>query len=126
MYTISKTFHFEAAHQLQDWPTDHQCSRLHGHSYTMEVVLSRNFLSPPPKEGVVYDYGDISKICKEKIINIFDHQNLNEILNIRNVTAEFLAHLCFNTLKPYIEVLDSITIRETPNSSATYSPMVAS
>ena len=31
--TLSKIFHFEAAHTLPNVPPDHQCARMHGHSY---------------------------------------------------------------------------------------------
>ncbi|WP_454232009.1 6-pyruvoyl trahydropterin synthase family protein [Mycolicibacterium fortuitum] len=30
-------FKFEAAHRLPNVPSDHKCSRLHGHSYQLQV-----------------------------------------------------------------------------------------
>ena len=34
---LFKKFRFEAAHRLPQVPPDHQCARLHGHSFTVEV-----------------------------------------------------------------------------------------
>ncbi|HUM68046.1 MAG TPA: 6-carboxytetrahydropterin synthase, partial [Chloroflexota bacterium] len=39
MYTISKQFHFSASHQLNGLPLEHQCARLHGHNYEVELIL---------------------------------------------------------------------------------------
>ena len=36
---ISQAFKFEAAHFLPGVPATHRCSRLHGHSYRVEVQL---------------------------------------------------------------------------------------
>ena len=43
MYTIAKQFTFSASHQLDHLPEDHQCARLHGHNYVVEIVLSAPF-----------------------------------------------------------------------------------
>ena len=34
-------FKFEAAHRLPHVPTDHKCSRLHGHSYLVQVHVEQ-------------------------------------------------------------------------------------
>ena len=34
---IYKTFTIEAAHRLPNLPQNHKCSRLHGHSFVVEV-----------------------------------------------------------------------------------------
>src|SRR5688572_27695931 len=36
---LSKTFHFEAAHDLPTFPDGHKCRRLHGHSFRVKVVV---------------------------------------------------------------------------------------
>lgn len=38
-HRIAKSWRFEASHQLGHLPQSHQCSRLHGHGYRVEVVL---------------------------------------------------------------------------------------
>ena len=37
---IYKSFRIEAAHRLPNLPSHHKCSRLHGHSFVIEVHLS--------------------------------------------------------------------------------------
>lgn len=37
--TIAKRFTFDAAHFLPNVPPDHKCSRMHGHTYEVEIVL---------------------------------------------------------------------------------------
>jgi 6-pyruvoyltetrahydropterin/6-carboxytetrahydropterin synthase len=39
-FRITKEFHFSASHQLVSLPPDHQCARLHGHNYVVEVELT--------------------------------------------------------------------------------------
>ncbi len=120
MYSITKTFKFEAAHQLQDWPELHQCSRLHGHSYELTVEMVGASLETSNKPSVIEDYGDISACVKKYIVSKWDHQNLNEVLNIRNTTAEILAMLAFNILIKHLPQLNKVTVCETSSSSASY------
>lgn len=120
MYSITKTFKFEAAHQLLDWPEGHQCSRLHGHSYELTVELIGSSLSITDKPGVIEDYGDISAYVKKHIISKWDHRNLNEVLGMRNTTAENLAMIAFNILAKHLVQLNRVTINETSSSSASY------
>ena len=82
--SITKTLEFEAAHFLPDYPGD--CKRLHGHSYKLEVeygidASSNNISSPNEtyEDGMVIDFSIIKKIIKRMIIEILDHQNLNEV-----------------------------------------------
>ena len=55
-YRIAKRFRFEAAHQLGGLPPNHPCSRLHGHSYAVELVLAGGL----DARGFVVDYGDLA------------------------------------------------------------------
>lgn len=54
---ITKEFGFSASHQLGGLAENHQCARLHGHNYVVELELSaaREALTPP---GFVRDYGE--------------------------------------------------------------------
>lgn len=122
MYLITKTFKFEAAHRLEDWPIGHQCNRLHGHSYQFTITLIGDILSGPPKPGVILDYGDLSTIVIEEIVFKWDHEYLNEVLNERNVTAEFLAKKIHDILRPYLPIIHSVEVKETATSSAVYIP----
>lgn len=67
---IGKTFTFEAAHRLPDH--DGHCRRLHGHSYRVEVTLD----GPVHDDGMVLDFGKLSKIWKEDLDPLLDHRTL--------------------------------------------------
>lgn len=73
MIRITKTFTFETAHVLYNY--DGKCKNMHGHSYKLFVSVKGNPIDniENPKNGMVIDFGDIKKIVKEEIVNIWDH-----------------------------------------------------
>ena len=94
--SITKQFRFEAAHSLPNH--DGKCKNLHGHSYLLEVTISGEILKEGPKEGMIMDFADLSKIVENEIINPWDHQFLNNIVPFMT-TAENLAQECFHRLQ---------------------------
>ena len=70
---ITKQFSFEAGHALYGY--DGKCKNLHGHSYKLYVTVIGEPISEVNhvKLGMVIDFGDLKKIVKEKIVDIFDH-----------------------------------------------------
>ena len=58
-HTIGKRFSFEAGHRLGGLPEGHKCGRLHGHSYTVEVMLTATALSGP---GFVADFAALDPL----------------------------------------------------------------
>lgn len=85
---IMKEFQFEAAHQL---PAEKECtygicSRLHGHSYQIRVCIQGVINS----DGWIMDFKELSQIVKQHVIDVCDHQFLNEIYPGEITTAENL------------------------------------
>lgn len=80
-FVIEKRVTFEAAHSLPSMPEGHQCRRLHGHSYKVDVVLASAALD---EDGMVVDFGKISDAIK----STFDHQNLNDVLKAAAAIGE--------------------------------------
>ncbi len=70
---VTKEFSFEMAHVL--WNYDGPCRNVHGHSYRLFVTLSGRPLNDEdsPKNGMVIDFGDLKKIVRREIIDVFDH-----------------------------------------------------
>ncbi|MCK8523588.1 6-carboxytetrahydropterin synthase [Aquimarina sp. D1M17] len=70
---ITKQFSFETAHALYGY--DGKCRNIHGHSYKLSVTVIGNPItdSSNVKWGMVIDFGDLKKIVKEDIEDIFDH-----------------------------------------------------
>src|SRR5436305_11165919 len=81
---LSKTFHFEAAHDLPTFPDGHKCRRLHGHSFRFDVVVEGEV---PEASGYLIDYGEIKRVT-EPIVRRLDHYYLNEIEGLGNPTSE--------------------------------------
>ena len=70
---VTKIFGFEMAHAL--WGYDGLCKNIHGHSYILKVTVSGKPIDDPDdiKEGMVIDFGDLKRIAKKHIVDIFDH-----------------------------------------------------
>ena len=113
---LSKTFHFEAAHDLPTFPPDHKCRRLHGHSFRFDVIVEGEV---DPAKGYLIDYGDI-KAAAAPLVKELDHYYLNDIEGLENPTSEVLARWIFDRLKPALPQLSSIIIHETCTSSCEY------
>lgn len=87
MFKIAKSFEFAASHVLSGLPIDHQCGRLHGHNYVVDVELSAEFLD---STGFVLDYGELKPV-KAWIDSTLDHRHLNEVMGELQPSAEILA-----------------------------------
>src|SRR5258708_40187253 len=85
---LTKTFHFEAAHQLPGHRG--KCARLHGHSYRLEVTLRGPIKDAPghSDHGMVMDFSDLSQIVRASIIERLDHYDLNEVTGIHTRSEE--------------------------------------
>ncbi|MBE7651823.1 6-pyruvoyl trahydropterin synthase family protein [Tenacibaculum finnmarkense] len=70
---ITKQFTFETGHALYGY--DGKCKNVHGHSYKLYVTVTGQPISDSTnvKFGMVIDFGDLKKIVKEEIVDIFDH-----------------------------------------------------
>ena len=79
---LRKTFQFEAAHLLPLLPKHHKCRRLHGHSFSVEIVVTGEC---DPKLGWLMDYADISAAFKP-VWEKLDHYYLNEAHTVSSTT----------------------------------------
>jgi 6-pyruvoyltetrahydropterin/6-carboxytetrahydropterin synthase len=70
---ITKIFHFEMAHALENY--DGACRHIHGHSYRLEVTVSGIPIKDPDaiKLGMVMDFGELKRMVNEHIVDVFDH-----------------------------------------------------
>lgn len=118
MYTISKQFTFSASHQLLNLPETHQCHRLHGHNYVVEVELQTDKLD---HHGFVVDYGDLDPL-KQFIDEKLDHRHLNDVMGHDDTTAENLAKFIFDWSIDQWPEVSAVRISETPKTWAEYRP----
>jgi 6-pyruvoyltetrahydropterin/6-carboxytetrahydropterin synthase len=114
---IFKTFGFEAAHYLPNLPASHKCSRMHGHSFRVEVHAEGDM---DENAGWVMDFAAI-KACFEPLEEQLDHRLLNDIVGLENPTSENLARWIWRRLKPRLPGLSRLVVRETCSTGCVYS-----
>lgn len=124
--------HFNAAHRLYNpgW-TDEQneavfgkCNNpsFHGHNYELIVKVTG---VPHPDTGYVIDLKVLSDLIQREVLDRFDHKNLNldteEFRNL-NPTAEHIAMVIYDLLRPHIHAENELQIRlyETPRNFVEY------
>jgi 6-pyruvoyltetrahydropterin/6-carboxytetrahydropterin synthase len=122
VYRIGKRFRFDAAHHLAGLPPGHKCSRIHGHTYTVEIELASAALTGP---GFVADFADLEPLGQH-IAGHLDHRDLNEVLDAEP-TSENLARYfftwCSSGLDPAVSSLvTAVRVSETPATWAEYRP----
>jgi len=112
---IFREFTFEAAHRLPHVPGDHKCSRLHGHSYRVEVHVHGEV---DPATGWVMDFADV-KAAFQPIHDQLDHYYLNEVPGLDNPTSENVARWIWDRLTGALP-LSAVVVRETCTSGCVY------
>ena len=113
MFVLKTKHRIYGSHKLKDHKGE--CRKLHGHQY--EVVLE---VRTPCLDDInmVYDTSYVKKVFNEFVGS--DHLDLNEFMCEDNPTMEFMAEYFFDNLKLRLPELFSVTVFETPESSATY------
>ncbi|HRO45605.1 6-carboxytetrahydropterin synthase QueD [Agriterribacter sp.] len=113
---IFKDFTFDAAHFLPGLPAAHKCATLHGHTYHLRIYAEG---IPGAQSGWVIDFGEIKKSV-HLILEQLDHTCLNNIPGLENPTCELIAIWIWQRLKPLLQPLARIELRETPTSGVVY------
>ncbi|MDP9441216.1 MAG: 6-carboxytetrahydropterin synthase QueD [Actinomycetota bacterium] len=106
--SVTRTFSFEAAHQLP-WH-EGKCRRLHGHTYRLEVTVE----GPVGDHGIVVDFADLKEVVEREVVHRYDHQFLNDFLD--NPTAELLAVEIWKAVEAAELGVSRIRLWETPDS----------
>lgn len=113
---IFKVFHIEAAHRLPSLPATHKCSRLHGHSFKIEVHVCGEVRADT---GWVQDFAEL-KQAFAPTFEALDHRYLNDIPGLENPTSENLARWLWRELKPRLPLLAKIVVHETCTAGCIY------
>jgi 6-pyruvoyltetrahydropterin/6-carboxytetrahydropterin synthase len=111
---IRKQFAFESAHVLPHHTG--KCSRLHGHSYRLDVTIEGPLQDDGPATGMVVDFDELSRVVRAGIIEALDHRFLNDM--IENPTSENIAGWIWRRLDPLVTGLAELTLWETANACA--------
>lgn len=97
-------------------PAEHKCHRVHGHNYTIEVVVRAPI---DPALGMAFDYATMDAIVDELITNVCDHRLLNDVSGLENPTGENIALWAMQRLKVTVLPVAEVSVWETPHYRAT-------
>jgi 6-pyruvoyltetrahydropterin/6-carboxytetrahydropterin synthase len=111
---VRKCFRFEAAHVLPHHPG--KCSRLHGHSYRLEVAVDGPVQDDGPASGMVVDFDEIDKVVARAVIQRLDHSSLNDLME--NPTSENILLWIWAELAPAFDGLSELVLWETATACA--------
>ena len=121
MYELTVRSAFEAAHFIKGY--NGKCSRLHGHNWSVEVVIRGEKLD---NLGMLIDF-KILKAELNKVLDELDHRFLNEleIFAEENPTAENIARKIYKKLAASeifsgATKLYAVKVFESPNSCVIY------
>ena len=120
VYEIYVKDHFAAAHALRGY--DGNCSKMHGHNWTVEAYIQCSKLN---QLGIGVDFRDVKDIVKD-VLSRLDHTNLNEVMEFGSInpTSENLAKFIYTELSrrlnnDHIKV-NKIMVFESPGCGASY------
>ncbi|HWE84482.1 MAG TPA: 6-carboxytetrahydropterin synthase [Terracidiphilus sp.] len=120
-YTLSAShrLHTDALTPEQNRAAYGKCNNPHGHghNYVVEVLVGG---PADPQTGMVINLVDLDAVVRTKILDRFDHTNLNlDLLFTAQVpTTENLCREVFHLLKDGLPVgnLESVRVEETENN----------
>ena len=76
--TVTKRFEFCYGHHLPEYSG--KCCVQHGHNAILDIEVSgAPFNLVEPYAGMTCDFGTLKKIVTERVLDILDHQNLNDL-----------------------------------------------
>lgn len=106
---MAKEFRFEAAHYLPNVHENHQCHKIHGHSYLVTLRVEGNI---DERLGWIMDLNELSEHFSP-LLKILDHSLLNEVEGLENPTGENVAVWILTRLQASLPQLSSVTVKAT-------------
>jgi 6-pyruvoyltetrahydropterin/6-carboxytetrahydropterin synthase len=113
---VFEQFVLHAAHRLPNVAPGHKCSRLHGHSFRIEVHVTG---AVDDSSGWVVDFADI-RSAFQPLHDALDYRFLNEVDGLSNPTSENLARWIWRGLRPGLPGLTKVIVRETCTAGCAY------
>jgi len=127
---LTKVFYFNAAHQYghehwsdeKNWEVFGPDSKIHGHNYTLEVMVSGSINE---ETGFIIDIGHLKNIVKTHVIDILDHSQFDvevDWFKNRQPSSENLVKFIWDQIEPSLKgaSLHRIRLRETPTIFTDY------
>lgn len=109
-------FSINAARRLPKLPPEHICSRLHGHTFDIEIHIDGEV---DPTTGWVIDFAELDEPVA-RIKQDLEHRYLNDVPGLDNPTSETLALWMWQRIDPMISGLARIVVMEGHDRGCTY------
>jgi 6-pyruvoyltetrahydropterin/6-carboxytetrahydropterin synthase len=123
-FSASHRLHTDALSAADNRATYGKCNNPygHGHNYRIEVTVGGPV---DPETGMVLNMATLDAVVQDKVVNRFDHINLNldPLFGNRVPTTENLTIAVFDLLAEALEpaILEKVRIEETENNFFEYS-----
>lgn len=116
MHELRVEAYFSAAHHLLNY--NGKCENQHGHNWKVLVYVKGETLDD---SNILIDFKVLKKELNE-ILNRFDHQDLNELEEFKNISpsSEIISKYIYQQLKLKIPIISKVSVYETSTSCASY------
>ena len=120
LYELKIISDFAAAHNLRNFRG--KCENLHGHNWTVEVVLRGHRLD---ENGILIDFAEVKQYTRELLAQL-DHNYLNDLpfFKDQNPSSENIARFLFDQLSAKLNAegrwLYSVSAWESSDACATF------
>jgi len=101
-------FSINAARRLPKLPQDHICSRLHGHTFDVELHVDGPV---DPVTGWVIDFADLDPAVN-RVKEALDHRYLNDVTGLDNPTSENIAIWIWRCVETEVDGLSKVVVME--------------
>jgi 6-pyruvoyltetrahydropterin/6-carboxytetrahydropterin synthase len=129
--SLTRRYSFPASHRLfrADWSeAENHCAfgkcanaHGHGHNYALEITVTG---AVNPQTGMIANLADLDDFVRARVLDDFDHANLNEqVPEFRDCipTTENLCRVIFNRLSGFPGArIERVRIEETAKNSFEY------
>jgi len=129
---VTRAVHFSAGHRLSSPHLSEaenqriygQCYRWHGHNYLVEVTVSGLI---DPETGMATDLEALGETLQAGLLDLVDHQDLDEVLPKTTTTGEGLALVFWRLLSTRLPPgsLRRVAVEETPKNRFEYAGEMA-
>lgn len=115
IFIVERSFTFDAAHHLPNYRG--KCRNVHGHRWKLTVGVR---MPLDQETGMALDFAQLKQIVHSEIVDIYDHQDLNNIFDLP--TAENICLEIWTQLRnsAFGDALCYVTVKEGENTQVTY------
>jgi 6-pyruvoyltetrahydropterin/6-carboxytetrahydropterin synthase len=122
-FSASHRLHCDGMSEAENQATYGKCNNPHGHghNYALEVTVAGQV---DPRTGMICNLADLDSFVQEKIVERFEHQNLNTLADFQGIvpTTENLCVAVYGILEREFHhaAVEKVRVEETMLNSFEY------